>query len=64
MGGILLSLVLLVLGVLSVISPGTTWYLSRGWQFRDAEPSDAALISIRVAGVIEILASFFILFTI
>ena len=51
------------MGVISVLSPETAWHLSKGWQFKDAEPSDAVLVYIRVAGVVEILAAFFILFT-
>ena len=63
MGGILFFFILLIMGVISVISPETAWHLSKGWQFKDAEPSDAVLVYIRVAGVVEILAAFFILFT-
>ena len=51
------------MGVISVLSPETAWHLSKGWQFKDAEPSDAVLVYIRIAGAVEILAAFFILFT-
>ena len=63
MGGILLFFILLIMGVISVLSPETAWHLSKGWQFKDAEPSDAVLVYIRIAGAVEILAAFFILFT-
>ena len=63
MGGILFFFILLIMGVISVLSPETAWHLSKGRQFKDAEPSDAVLVCIRIAGAVEILAAFFILFT-
>ena len=63
MGGILFFFILLIVGVISIFSPETAWRLFEGWKFRDAEPSDAVLVYIRVAGAIEIVAGFFILFT-
>ena len=63
MGAILLFFILLICGVISLVSPETAWHLSKGWQFKDAEPSDAVLVCIRIAGAVEILAAFFILFT-
>ena len=63
MGAILLFFILMISGVISLVSPATAWHLSRGWQFQGAEPSKAALVYIRAAGAVEILAGFYILFT-
>ena len=63
MGAILLFFILLICDVISLVSPETAWHLSKGWQFKDAEPSDAVLVYIRVAGAIEVLAGFYLLFT-
>ena len=63
MGAILLFFILMISGVISLASPETAWQLSKGWQFEDAEPSGAVLIYIRVAGVIEVLVGFYVLFT-
>lgn len=63
MGGVLFFLLLLVAGLLSLLAPREMWHLTKGWQFKDAEPSDAAVVYMRVAGVIEIIAAFYILFT-
>ena len=63
MGGVLLFLILLAIGGISVLSPESAWHMAEGWRFQDAEPSDHVLISIRIAGVIEILAAFYVLLT-
>jgi hypothetical protein len=49
---ILLALILLILGVITAVFPYAGWYLSIGWQFKDAEPSDLALGMQRIAGII------------
>lgn len=61
--GFFVFIILLILGFISVIDPATAWRLTQGWQFKDAEPSDAALKYLRVVGVIEIIAGFYFLFT-
>ena len=63
MGGVLFFFILLIIGIISIASPETTWHMAEGWKFRDAEPSDHVLVYIRAAGVVEILAGFYILFT-
>lgn len=63
MGAVLFFFIFLIVGIISIVSPETAWYLSEGWRFRDAEPSDHVLVYIRVAGVVEILVGFYILFT-
>ena len=52
---ILVGLVAIVIGLINVISPETGWYLSHGWRFKDAEPSDASLTLGRIGGVVAII---------
>ena len=49
---VLLILLLLVVGIFNTCSPKSAWYLSTGWQFRDAEPSDDALVLTRLGGIV------------
>lgn len=51
-----LGILLLIFGVLEAASPRTFWWLSHGWRFKDAEPSEAALALGRVGGIIMVLA--------
>lgn len=44
------GILLLLLGLWSLISPRTSWYLSHGWRYKNAEPSDAALAVARIGG--------------
>lgn len=53
-GKIFGALVLIALGIFDVAFPRASWYLGYGWRYKDAEPSDAALIFARVGGVIVI----------
>lgn len=59
---VLIGLVLIVVGVINLISPETGWYLSHGWRYKDAEPSDAALTFARIGGVVGIVAGFICFF--
>ncbi len=61
-GSPLAALLLLVIGLADAIFPRAAWYLSCGWRFRNAEPSDAALVLGRVSGVILILAGVILFF--
>ena len=47
---ILYFIIIMVIGLFNVLSPETAWYLSHGWRFKDAEPSDLALSVHRVTG--------------
>ena len=49
---VLLLLVLLGVGIFSAAYPYGAWYLERGWYYKDAEPSDAALLFNRVVGIL------------
>ncbi|MBU5625961.1 hypothetical protein KQI82_03280 [Oscillibacter sp. MSJ-2] len=57
-----IGLLLLAIGGFNAISPQTSWYLSYGWRFKDAEPSDAALVLGRCGGVLAAVIGFFLLF--
>ncbi len=50
-----MGILLMIIGLFNLISPQTGWYLSYGWRFKDAEPSDAALVMARIGGGIAIL---------
>jgi len=51
----LVALLLIGFGLLEVINPRITWYLSEGWKFKDAEPSDLYLAVSRVVGAVLVL---------
>lgn len=56
------GLLLIALGAWYVLAPRAAWHLSYGWRYRDAEPSEAALVISRVSGIAVILFGFFIMF--
>lgn len=53
-GKIILFAVLVLLGLWQLIWPRTAWYWAHGWQYKNAEPSDAGLIGARAGGVLFI----------
>lgn len=59
---IIAGIILVLIGLLAVLSPKTAWYLRCGWRFRNAEPSEAALILERIGGVIFVMAGIGFLF--
>ena len=42
-----------VLSLVSIFNPHLSCQLQKGWQFKNAEPSDAYLLAIRIGGVIS-----------
>ena len=56
------AVIVILIGIFSLAAPDTAWYLSRGWQFKNAEPSDAALIITRIGGGVAILIGIVLLF--
>ena len=60
--GVIFGLILIIMGAVYTISPETGWHISEGWKFRDAEPSDNALLWIRICGVVAIAAGFYFMF--
>ena len=53
---------LFLIGIVDLVAPEAAWYLGGGWKFKDAEPSDAALVLTRIGGGICILIGFIMLF--
>ncbi|MBE6036869.1 MAG: hypothetical protein E7223_04500 [Clostridiales bacterium] len=58
----LIGAIFLIIGLVNVINPEIGWQLTTGWRFRDAEPSDAALVWGRIGGVLFILVGLRLLF--
>lgn len=50
------------LGLWGLISPKSVWYLNFGWRYKNAEPSEVALLVNRIAGVLLILVGSSLLF--
>jgi len=58
----LFGFIAIVIGIVNIIFPNAMWYLSEGWKYKNAEPSDAALIMTRVGGGFAIVIGLFIMF--
>lgn len=54
-GNPLIGLLFLAVGLWNAISPYSSWYLSHGWRYKNAEPSDLALGLTRAGGIFAIL---------
>lgn len=61
-GNPLPGLLLIALGIWGAAAPRSVWYLSYGWRFKDAEPSDAALLAERLGGGIAVFIGIILLF--
>ncbi len=55
------GLILMAAGALGAISPYSAWYLSTGWKFKDAEPSEAALLMNRLGGIAGVIVGLVVL---
>lgn len=53
----MLSIILGAVSLISVLIPKKSWYLSRGWQYQNTEPSDTYLGLTRFGGVIGCIIS-------
>ena len=60
-GMIAAGLLLMALGLFEAVFPKAAWYLGYGWRYKDAEPSDAALIFARIGGVAATVIGFVLL---
>ncbi|KOP65988.1 hypothetical protein AMS62_12630 [Bacillus sp. FJAT-18019] len=50
--------VFFIVGLISVISPTTSWLLSNWWRFNgDADPSELSLVIHRIGGVIMLIVA-------
>lgn len=61
-GNPLLELLLIALGIWHAASPYSAWYLSRGWRYKNAEPSDLVLGMTRFGGIVVIVIGIIVLF--
>ena len=59
----LMYVIFILRGIFTLVAPEAACFLTRGWQFKDAEPSDAALIMTRIGGGVEILIGLVLLFS-
>nr|WP_325298506.1 DUF6199 family natural product biosynthesis protein [uncultured Dysosmobacter sp.] len=57
-----IGFLLAVIGLFNLLAPRASWYLSYGWRFKDAEPSEAALVLGRVGGGFAVLAGLLMIF--
>ena len=58
----LLIFILIILALWNIISPYFSWYLSHGWHYKDAEPSEVSLAFTRIGGVIVLIIALIMLF--
>lgn len=49
------ALAAIAISLFNLLAPGAAWYLSDGWKFRDAEPSDLAINMHLIGGAIGLL---------
>lgn len=62
-GKVVGGLLLMGLGLFDCIVPQVSWYLGYGWRYKNAEPSDAALVFARIGGGIAVIAGIVLLLT-
>ncbi|NWL88877.1 MULTISPECIES: DUF6199 family natural product biosynthesis protein [unclassified Paenibacillus] len=48
----IIAVLCIALGAMSALFPGSAWYLSYGWRYRDHAPSQAALVTQRIGGIL------------
>lgn len=60
---VLLGFVLIIIGVIGISNPEISWYLSRGWQYKNAEPSELYLSITKFFSVISCLLGIAIILT-
>ena len=58
----LFGLLFIAIGLFSAWNPTAAWYLEWGWRYKDAEPSDTALMIERIGGVFAILVGIVVMF--
>jgi hypothetical protein len=52
---IIVPIIMIIASVVAVSSPRTAWYFGEGWKYKNVEPSDGALVMIRVGGVFGVI---------
>ncbi len=59
-----IAVVVFGISALGFFAPETSWTLSHGWKYKDAEPSDAALVMARISGGIGMVVAGVMLFVV
>lgn len=62
-GKIVGGLMLIALAIIDMLAPKVSWYLGYGWRYKNAEPSDVALMLARIAGGIAVAVGVVLLLT-
>jgi hypothetical protein len=57
---VVIPIIMIVMGIVGIIFPRVAWYFSEGWKFKNVEPSELALLLIRVGGGFIIVFSFIV----
>lgn len=57
----MMAIICIAAGVISAIFPSSAWYVSYGWRYKDNDPSQAALVTQRVGGILLMLIGFIML---
>lgn len=60
--GKFVAVVVIIVGIIGISAPEAVWQLNRGWKFKEAEPSNVALIMNRVIGGFMAVVGVFLLF--
>ena len=60
---VICSIIWFVTAVVSIVKPNYTWYMEYGWKYKNAEPTDCALILQRFGGIIMIVIGILFLVT-
>lgn len=55
-------MICIVVGFWNVISPYSAWFVSHGWQYKDSEPSEDALLLYRILGLGLLIIGFIMVF--
>lgn len=61
-GNRFIAIFVIALGIWNAAAPQSAWYLSYGWRYKNAEPSDAALLLGRLGGVAAIVIGILLFF--
>lgn len=56
-----IAILVLIMSIVAIFAPHTSWYLSTGWRFKNAEPSNLILAVNRIVGFIAAFISVFVI---
>ncbi|MCW3793282.1 hypothetical protein OM416_16950 [Paenibacillus sp. LS1] len=57
----IIGVLVLIIGLIMAIWPYFAWYVRLGWKFKDAEPSDLALSTGRISGIVFVIIGFILI---